>query len=607
MRRTYKIIAIILGVMICILPAASCKVPGEKDDKKTLTGLTYPELDKKDDILDRTEQGDIIYVVKPGIKGISGEKGLGTAEKMLLQSLQGVVAQRKAEIYLGSAGDKYLKYIRQRYNLTVDDGTFVYKYVNGEEEKTESKNTWLTTLGGIINHYAETGDIKGYVKLRFEASKFSELKNQSNQASTIAGAYSYIMVAENTEESLNTYCPSVKLGSLSNGSKTADISKTNITQYEVFLECEDLLNKDILIMQAANRVENLREYGIAKKAGFYFYNESDPVPERDYVYRSLNVMANAYGWEQIDQNEDGVAVGMREDPSVDFASDRDVNVFAADWCSNLSIWMSMPVEEIEQKDYVTLSTEEENAHYVTFLYSDGDNIQWTAGSSFADSFFLGTKAESKAMPFGWTLTPSLAEVSPGMMSYLYENMTDKEQFVGSVSGYAYSHPARFSDEALALFARNTAVMMDKADMDLLAMKGVNERVMDAFSDQDEIRGGFVMYGADSGKGGNIYWANGKPFVHDRYIMWKGAGDQRDPVMIAKRIAQLRGLSTDKSKSTCYSFIQVHCWSYKYGDVMKSFLDNINTEGAENVKVVTPGELIDLIVKNVEPNEQGYTS
>jgi len=587
-------LTLLLALTLVIGSFAGCaRIP---DDNGESDNNDIDSSEVQGDILARTEKSDVIYVVRETIKGLDGKKSITIAEKFLLQTVQGIVAQRKAEIYIGTASDKFLKHAKIKYNITLDDGKYLYTVdAEGNEQKTESTTTWLNSLGDLVNHYAEAGDIKGYVKIKLDSNKFNELKNQSNQACTYAGAYQYVAVSDKLEASFNEHCSAVTLGK--------DISATEITQIEVYKECEEMLSKDVLIMQAANRLENLREYGISQKAGFYFYNESDPVADRDYVYTSLNTMANAYGWEQIDQTEDGIKIGMTEDPSVDFASKRDVNVFAADWCKNLSVWMSMPIEKAEQKDYKKLSEEEEQKHYVTLLYSDGDNIQWTTGGGFINDFYLGTKPEKKEMPFGWTLTPSMAEVAPSMLSYIYENMLDTEQFVGSVSGYAYSHPANFSEEGLKQFSKNTAAMMGKADMDLLAMKGVNEKVMDSFANEEEIRGGFVMYGADSGKGGNIYWSNGKPFIHDRYILWADRGAQNDPIQVAKRISQIRELSQDKTKSSCYTFIQVHCWSYKYAAIQKDFYNNLDKE---NIKVVTPGEMIDLVVANVQGENGKYT-
>lgn len=607
-----SILALILVVVM--LPLAGCDTGDSGDDQPTaapggiedvsgksfvgnLTGLQYPALSTEDTILGKPETTKTIYVVKNSVKGLDG-KTLSVdsdPQHLLLQSIQGIVAQTRAELYIGAATEKFIKAAMKQYNLTLDDGKYVYTVDEaGEIQKTDSTTDWLGDLGSIINHYAEEGLIKGYVKIRCRGTRYDEQDNQSNQACTIAGVKQYVIVAEQDEEDFNAACPNVALGE--------DISQSDVTQYDVFKQYEDQLNKDGLIMQAAPRMKNLREYGISQKYGFFFYNEGDPVEERHYVYDSLNPMANAYGWEQIDTTEDGKKVGYVEDPAVNFASERGVNTYAADWCTNLSIWMSMPAREFQQVEYKKLATEGEE-HYVTLLYSDGDNIQWTTGG-FTDHYYLATRASKKEMPFGWTMTAGMAEVAPSTLQYIYENMTDIEHFVCSVSGYAYSHPALFNDEELAMFVRNTAVMMDKANMDLIAMKGVNDKVMNAFSEQPEIEGGFVMYGVDEGKGGDIYWANGKPFVHDRYIFWKDAGDDRNPEMIAKRITRLQGLSTDKTSTDCYSFIQVHCWSYGYAELQNSIYEDL--AAAENIKVVTPAEMIDLIKANVTPADQDYT-
>lgn len=584
--------ALILAAVFVLSMFTGCeKKPAATTEQPTANPTEEPVEEYKP-IMQRFEGADTIYVIRASTKGISG-KTMKADEKMLLQSLQGVVAQRKAEIYIGSASDKFLKYAKKKYGITLDDGRYIY-YVdeNGEEVKTESNTEWLANLGTIINHYVETGDIQGYVKLRFDSSRYNEQDNQVNQACTLAGINKWIMVSEEIEATINEYCPGVKLG--------RDISNTDLTQKDIFLENVDLLNKDMLIMQAAKRYENLREYGIASKAGFFFYNEGDPIADRKEVYSKLNMLANVFGWAQIDEMEDGVKVGAVEDPSVDFAARYDASVIAADWCSNLSVWSSMPITDNKQVESIKYATEDENVHYVTMLFSDGDNLQWTSGTAFTDQYFLATKADKKEMPFGWTLTANLAETAPAQLSYIYENMVGLEHFVCSVSGYTYAHPQYFSDEAIQQYAKNTAQLMEKADMKYLAVKGIKDNAKDAFAQQEAIEGGFVMYGRD----GSIYWSNDKPFVNDRIIFWKDTGDDGDPAKVAKNITKISNFSTDKTSTGCYTFIQVHCWSYKYRELQKSFYNEIDKE---KIKVVTPDEFIQLIKKNVKHTDKEYTT
>lgn len=544
-------------------------------------------------VMPRFKKADVVYVVKPTIKGLTG-KAIRPSEKLLLQSLQGIVAQRQAEIFIGNANEKFIRHAKVSYNLTLDDGKNVYSMQDGEEVKTESSTEWLEDLKSLVQHYIETGDIQGYVKIKFRVGRYNQHENQANQGCTLSGLNRWLIVAEELEPAINELFPDLKLG--------FDLSSTQLSEHDVIKENIDALNKDALIVQAPPRIEHLREYGIGLKAPFYFFNENTPLAERKYVYENLNTLAHAFGWQQVDEVQDGIKYGFTEDPHVDFASDHDVNVIAADWCQNLSFWSSLPTEEFKQKETKRIATEDENVHYVTLLYSDGDNLQWMSGGGFATTFFESVRADKKEMPFGWTATPNMVETLPNMLKYLYEKMTDNEHFVVPVSGYAYSHPARFSNEALQEFAKRTNDMMGQADMQYIAMKGVDIRVMNAMAEQENVQGGFIMYGMNQGPG-QVYWWNDKPFVNDRIIFWKDRGSSQDPASVAKDITKINYFSTDKTKLGAYTFIQVHCWSYKYSDLLRMFYNNIDKDV---IKVVAPNEFIELIKENIPAENGRYT-
>lgn len=562
--------------------------------KSVLDGLPKPNLkdERKRIIFPKANPAKVIYVIRPGIKGLDGKTVINSDEKLLLQSLQGIVAQREAQIYIGNAQDKFLKYAQGKYNLILDDGLNV-RYVNnaGEIEKIKSDSTWLKNLSSIIDHYIGTGDIKGYVKMLYDERTYNQYKNQANQACTLAGINKWIIVSTKLSSAIKSKFPNLKVG--------RDLSVEKVSEYKIFKDNKDKLNLDLLIMQAPPRVEHLREYGIANKAGFYFYNSNTPDSQKDYVYRNLNTLAISMGWQQVDAMENGVQMGAGEDNSVDFASDRDVSILAADWCQNLSIWSSLPSKKVVQKETKKVAKDGEQVHYVTMLYSDGDNIQWMSGGGFANEFFLETPANKKEMPFGWTLTPNLIETLPQMIDYLYSNMTNNEHFVASVTGYAYNHPSRLSQTAKEQYARDTAKMMADANMDYVAIKGGtadNNAAYRAYAAQPEIKGGFIMYGEGSSDEGRILWLNKKPFVHDRIIFWQDDNYRHNPANMAKEIVKTNYYPRDKTKESGYSFIQVHCWSYKYNDIVQQFYNGIDKS---KVKVVPPNEFMDLINKNVK--------
>lgn len=591
-RKMFLFMLLALVVTMVFVFSACNNQPGNNSGNTDNGNQNGEEEDKV--IFPRFKQAEVIYAVSPNIKGLTG-KNNNQHEKLLLQSLQGIVAQDEAQIFIGPANDKYLRYAKKKYNLVIDDGRSVYSMNEaGEEVKVDSTNEWIRDLPSLINHYVESGAIKGYVKMKFAPGIYSDKRTQVNQACTLSGINKWLIVSEDIEADFKTACPDVAMG--------FDLAATNLSEYDVFKENVDKVNKDVLIMQAAPRVENLREYGIANKAGFYFYHSNTPESEKDFVYSSLNPLANAFGWEQIDVKENGINVGFMEDASVDFASQRDVNIIAADWCQNFSIWSSLPMGEVKQKESKKVATDDENVHYVTMLYSDGDNLQWMGGGGFVDHLTSVKKPEDKKMPFGWTVTANLVETMPHMINYIYETGTDIEDFVCSVSGYSYNHPKFLTDESLNQYAKDTGMMMGKADMKYLAMKGVDKRVMDAFAKQEKIEGGFVMYGAWDNRPGHIYWSEDKPFVHDRAIMWKDRGAASDPAVMGKQITKINNFSTDKTKPSGYTFIQVHCWSYNYRTIQNTFFKDLDTS---KVKVVAPHEFMELIKENVEPTNNSY--
>ena len=73
--------------------------------------------------------------------------------------------------------------------------------------------------------------------------------------------------------------------------------------------------------------------------------------------------------------------GPDEHTNVSIASKHGIDVIAADWSYNLSVLSSYKCSPQIQKIDNNLK-EEDGVHYVTFIMSDGDNMQWLLGSNF---------------------------------------------------------------------------------------------------------------------------------------------------------------------------------------------------------------------------------
>lgn len=306
-------------------------------------------------------------------------------------------------------------------------------------------------------------------------------------------------------------------------------------------------------------------------------------------------------------------LGWHEDEvsGVQAASRMQVMTIPTDHAYNLSFFTSLPRMESHTQltaiDYGLVA--EAHRHYVTFLYSDGDNIQWMTGGAPLDTErFARTRADYAqgiGIPFGWSLAPGLPMFTPIIMDYLYENMAPTDQFVASVSGFAYIHPSEYLNtnrlEDLQAFAELTAYFMAWSDMRYMEILDEyalvpDIQVLDAFTSQDAIGGIFYKTGSRYvGGRGFLRWSNGKPVVAIRESLWSTDLNRRvlDAYEMAFRISQY---DTNPASINGYTVINVHAWSHSMDSIHQ--MVNWWQEHAPHVTVVTPSTFMALIQENV---------
>ena len=183
-----------------------------EEDKKNHVSIILPEMNCE----------ETIYVVNPlSCVGLTDKKGLSNSERFLLTDLQGLVAQEKAQIYIGSIGDKWIKYVAEEYNLKL-------------EEKASLKE--------LIEYYKDR--LNGYIKLEWKSD--NTYNHQINQASTLSGIEGLLTVPvmnTDTGKKVIEYIDSIGLLC------KYDLQTTNLTELDVIKDKFDMLNKDILILQ----------------------------------------------------------------------------------------------------------------------------------------------------------------------------------------------------------------------------------------------------------------------------------------------------------------------------------------------------------------------
>jgi hypothetical protein len=120
------------------------------------------------------------------------------------------------------------------------------------------------------------------------------------------------------------------------------------------------ISNKIVTFQSPTKSSCLADYSIFAKSISFF--EDNPSSLTDDIFKSMHTDAALFGW------------GNSEPGLVKLSSSYSIMVHAADWAINLAT-LSNYEHQTHQKTHSTANVEQ-NVHTVTFLFTDGDNIQW---------------------------------------------------------------------------------------------------------------------------------------------------------------------------------------------------------------------------------------
>ena len=115
--------------------------------------------------------------------------------------------------------------------------------------------------------------------------------------------------------------------------------------------------------------------------------------------------------------------------------------------------------ELRQKRQVTPETVEVEAdkYYVCFMTSEGDTMKGPL-PFFMESWF---DPDRGTIPMNWGINPLMGELFPAMLEYYYDEATDNDYFFTGCSGAGYVYPDFMPN--LKQFARHTARACKLAD------------------------------------------------------------------------------------------------------------------------------------------------
>lgn len=141
---------------------------------------------------------------------------------------------------------------------------------------------------------------------------------------------------------------------------------------------------------------------------------------------------------------------------------------------------------------------EEDKVYLSFVYSDGDSVNWVSRGAHGQQW-----EDRGAMPMTWEMQPLLEDIGGGMLEYFYRTATETDTFAASAGGVGYVHPEFLTTanlEEYLTISRDYIMGQDVSGLVLLPKPGypnnaVGQDVVDAYADilGDELTGVFEGY------------------------------------------------------------------------------------------------------------------
>ncbi|NIK70020.1 GxGYxYP domain-containing protein [Paenibacillus sp. BK720] len=345
-------------------------------------------------------------------------------ENLLFTSLKGIVNQTKPRIY------SYTDNVRGSTGTALLDDLGL-KYA-------EVKDNWE-----LLNKYRS--ELKGLVVYD------DQQPDTINLATTIAGLKNAIVAPPSLVDKLTSEPYNLPILEDLRGKFG---SKLEVYGYLYDRYWEQTTHKAIVGLDPGIQ-SYLRDYAMGMDAAVVWLNPADE-GESSLLDKFLQDMP--YGT--------GLYLGWWPDEGmgVKKTSDYGLATVASDFSSNLSV-----LSGTSRKIAMPKAPEKpklENKVYVSFILSDGDNLQYME-HAFWNVWNTPNRGE---VPLGWTISPLMVDTMPGLLDYLYKNATPNDAFVSGPSGVGYTYPNFWEKEdGLDRFIERTNDYMKQAGLNVLTV------------------------------------------------------------------------------------------------------------------------------------------
>ena len=461
----------------------------------------------------------------------------------------------------------------------------------------------------LVDRYTKRGIVKGYILCRLDKSSNGEsgLDCSVNVATSLAGVLNGVIVDEELEDEAKKHGLKLLL----------DVRRK--TQSWCFQTYKDQFSRRLLCTQDPRKPHS-RDLAIAQKAFTLYGNDDSLRPAMAW----LEPLSPILGWNIGD-----------EFATTDLSTRYGHIQTSTDWCMNLPMLMAGNEKLIPSKakgfDPVAINWSDQRSA-VSFVETDGDNVQWIQGNFFHGSDSYWHNRERGNIPFGWSFCfAHLAQICPQAIEYAMSTRSTNDGLIEWGGGYYYpDHFGRARTnrwELLAEHARRTWTLMKATGTRIIGFNVVQHDSADArkacevFAGQtDGLLGILVFqYYPYEGGAGKTFWVKDRngldvPVITARYSIWEHANNRPragTPAKIAREITETVE-KTPRSELPRYDWVIAHAWSYfRKASGTDENAENLpqadaTTAGGvrgyspvtwcaerlpENVRVVSPDELI----------------
>ncbi len=514
--------------------------------------VSADELKNMGSLFEEKELDDTIYVVT-----VSGQN---YDIRIALDCLQGLVNRDKVRLYLPKT------WVDQNYiNQIAESGVKIIRETLTFEEVIAQFKDAIADSGFVL--YRNSGD-------------FAE---GQNVALSYASAKGWLAVAEDLRERAEA-C-GLKM--------IKDISNDNIDyQYmlKFFNEYKDCFSKNGIVHIKKDSA-GLRDFAVQQRM---FVCYTDPGVE---ALNFLKKVLNSTG-------KNGVVLGWCEHEKhfVEFISKLGFSIIASDHSYNLSVLNSFNSDYSCEKEVKSI-TPDPDKHYISLIFSDGDNVQWI--SNGYSEYRRGQNIQ-RDYPITWGIPLIAQDLCSAVGKEITSAMQSKQDcFIAGPSGIGYCLPSAFEEKSMDKFSTQTASAMLKSGLRIACFlddkptvfgEKLFTRKFDYFSRFDNIDGGIVfldpaMYSAGQGR---VWFSNDKPFLTLKTTLYTDNGyDDVTKEWIQGQADIINSYVADNHSINGYSAICIHAWSItpENLDYFVSLLD-------EHIEIVKIDELIKMISENV---------